>query len=129
MIKAFTKFSITTDIRKLLVANTGLTSMVGSNIYPLIAPEAVTGDTVLYYRDSYNKEQVQMGVYNDNCRVFICVVSDNYDRSIQIAENINDIIEGEHLNKDGYKYTCNLVDSTEDYEDKKYLQILLFQIK
>ena len=124
-----TKFNITTDIRKLLTANTGLTANVSSRIYPIVAPEGTVGDMVLYYRDQYSKEYTQMGIYSENCKVFLAIVSDNYDKSIQIVQLVNDIIEGVHTDSKGEKYECRLMDSTEDFQDFKYLQILLFEIK
>lgn len=127
--KATNKFKITTDIRNLLISNTGLTEMVGANIYPIIAPENTTGDVILYYRDEYSKEYTSGNlIVNENCKIFIAIISDDYDRSIAITEMVNDTIEGVHLDKNNYTYNCRLIDSTEDFEDKKYIQILLFQI-
>lgn len=127
--EAYNKFSITTDIRNILIGNSGITQMVGNNIYPIIAPENTTGDIILYYRDEYGKEYTNGNVIvNENCKIFIAILSENYDRSIQITEKVNELIEGTHLNKNNYKYNCRLIDSTEDFEDKKYIQILLFQI-
>lgn len=129
MIQAFTKFSITTDIRKLLIENVELQSIINSNIFPILAPEGTTGDFIIYYRDKYSKEYVQRGIINEQCTVWIGAVSDNYDRSQRIAQLINEAIEGNHKNTSGYDYECRLLDSTEDFEDKKYIQILVFEIK
>lgn len=129
MIQAFTKFSITTDIRKLLIENVELQSIINSNIFPILAPEGTTGDFIIYYRDKYGKEYTTFGISNEQCTVWIGAVSDNYDRSQRIAELINEAIEGKHKNTSGYDYECRLLDSTEDFEDKKYIQILVFEIK
>lgn len=128
IINAFNKFDITTHLRKLLI-NSDITNLVNNNIFPLIAPEGTEGDIILYYRDSYKKEYATKTIVNDTCNVFFAIVSDNYDKSIQIAKKLNEIVEGEHITDDNnYKYYCRLADSTEDYEDQKYLQILLFEI-
>lgn len=65
-----------------------------------------------------------MGLFSQQCRVFINVVSDNYDRSQDIAELILGVLEGDRSN--GLR--IRLKDSTEDYEDKKFIQVLLFEI-
>lgn len=127
--KAFTKFSITTDIRKLLIENVELKSIVNNNIFPILAPEGTTADFIIYYRDKYGKEYANFGIFNEHCTVWIAAVSDNYDRSQTIAELINEAVEGKHNNTSGYEYECRLIDSTEDFEDKKYIQILVFEIK
>lgn len=126
---SFPKFSITKEIRSILINDEIINEMVGNNIYPLIALENTKGDCILYYRDGYGKDYTSFGNYNDNCKVFIAIVSENYDRSISIAERIDEILEGEHLNINNNVYECYLADSTEDYEDKKYIQILLYKIK
>lgn len=128
MVKAFSKFKITNDIRKLLLGDTQIKSLVNNKIYPIVAPDGTTGDFIIYYRDAYGKDYTNFGVVNENCRVFIACISESYDNSINLIEKINDTIEGKHKNSNNYEYECRLIDSTEDFEDKKYIQILLFQI-
>jgi hypothetical protein len=127
--KAFTKFSITTELRKLIVADSGLTNWVGTNVFPIVAPEGTEGDTIIYYREKYAKQHTQFGIYEEKCNVTFIIVSEDYDRSIAITEALNDLIEGIHQNKDNYNYECRLVDSIEDLIDKKYIQTLQFEIK
>ena len=67
--KAFTKFSITTDIRTLLIENVELQSIINNNIFPLIAPEGTTEDFIIYYRDKYGKDYSNFGIYNEHCVV------------------------------------------------------------
>ena len=128
VIQAFNKFSITTDIRKLLLQDAELSILVGTNIFPVIAPEDTTGDIIVYYRHQYSKQYAGDIEVLDTCKIFFAIVSDNYDRSIKIAQTVNNIIEGTHYNSDNYGYKCHLADSTEDFSDKKYIQILLYNI-
>jgi hypothetical protein len=128
IINGFSKFSITTDIRNLLLQNEELASLVGTNIFPVIAPEETAGDFIIYYRDQYSKEYAGDIITLEACKIFFAIVSEDYDRSIQITELVNKIIEGTHYNTDNYMYKCLLKDSTEDYQDKKYIQILLFEV-
>ena len=66
-----------------------------------------------------------MGITTQVCKVYINVVSSDYDRGQDIAELIFGILQGDY--SDGMK--IQLVDSTEDYADKKYIQVLLFSIE
>lgn len=123
------KFSITTDIRKLLINNEELKSLIGNKIYPLFAPDNTTGDFIIYYRDEYAKEYATRGIItNENCKIWVAIVSDNYDKSVQIVELVNSILDGYHKDKNNNEYQCRLSDSTEDSADKKYIQILVFDI-
>ena len=67
--KAFTKFSITTDIRKLLIENVELNSLINNKVYPIVAPEETTEDFIIYYRDKYGKDYTNYGIYNEHCVV------------------------------------------------------------
>ncbi|WP_321425015.1 DUF3168 domain-containing protein [uncultured Bacteroides sp.] len=123
------KFSITTDIRKILINNEELKSLIGNKIYPLFAPDNTQGDFIIYYRDEYSKEYATRGIItNESCKIWIAIVSDNYDKSIQIAEKVNDLVDGIHTDSNNNQYQCRLKDSTEDSADKKYIQILVFEI-
>jgi len=129
-IQGFTKFSITTDIRKLLLDNEDLKALVNTNIFPINAPEETDGNCIFYYRDKSIPEYTMNDIIiNYKAVVTYAIRSDDYDESIEIVELANKIINGTHLNKDGYKYNCKLIESAEDLIDKKYFQILQFEIK
>lgn len=122
---AETKFRITTVIRQILLQNSDLVELIGDKIYPLYAPDDTEGDFVLYTRDEYSIDRTQMGIVIQRCKVYINVVSTDYDRGQEIAEKIFDILDGDY--SDGMK--IRMIDSTEDIADKKYVQVLLFSIE
>lgn len=128
-IKAQSKFRIGTTIRKLLIENEEVKKLVGDKIFPLVAPQSIEGDLIVYYRDEYSKDYTKMGVYNDNCKVFVTIVSDNYDRSQEIAEAVDNALEGTFFQNTENQIQIRLSDSTEDYADNKYIQVLLFEIQ
>lgn len=128
-IKAKSKFRIGTVIRKLLIENEAVKEFVGEKIFPLVAPQETKGDLIVYYRDEYSKDYTKMGVYNDNCKVYIVIVSEDYDRSQEIAEAVNEALEGTFFQNTDNQIQIRLSDSTEDYADSKYIQVLLFEIK
>ena len=128
-IKAKSKFRIGTVIRKILIDNEDVKQLVGDKIFPLVAPQSTEGDLIVYYRDEYSKDYTKMGVYNDNCKVYVTIVSDSYDRSQEIAEAVNNALEGTFFQNTDNQIQVRLSYSTEDYADNKYIQVLLFEIQ
>lgn len=123
---AESKFKITTKVRQALLANAEISAMVGSRIFPVVAPKNTKGDFIIYQRDEYSKDYTKQGIYQEACKVYVNAISEDYDRSQELAYQINEALEGFHqeLNMD-----IKLIDSTEDFEDNKYIQVLLFDIK
>jgi len=135
---AFSKFTITKELYSLLNSNTGLTSYVGENIYPIVAPQKDDSgneikECIVYYREKYSKEYIQNNiVVNEKCHITFVIVSSSYFKSIKIVELVNEIIEGVHQNESGYNYQCRLIDSDENVigvNNDKYIQVVTFEIK
>lgn len=122
--RADSKIKVTTEIRGILLSNPDIVAYVGDKIFPLYAVEGTYGDFIIYARDEYSIDYTKMGAFSQQCRVFVNVVSDDYDRSQNIADIILSTLEGDHSN--GLR--IRLKDSTEDTADKKYMQVLLFDI-
>lgn len=129
------KFKITTPIRKILLEAPDIMSLVDPNdpsdpedkgVYPVVAPKGTKGDFIVYQRDEYSREYTKMGVNSERCRVYINAISENYDRSKELAYQIDKSLSGFH---DDPKMEVKMVDSTEDFEDGKYIQVLLFEIE
>lgn len=125
MLPAGNKLGISSVIRNLLLRSEELKSLVSGKIYPLYAPEKTEGDFVLYKRDGHKSDYTKMGKSGTECRIFINTISDDYDRGLDIAQKICEILEGKY--SDGMEIW--LEDSTEETTDKKYIQVLLFSIK
>lgn len=117
------KFKIGTTIRNLLINDTDIKALVDDKIFPLIAPEGTEGDFIIYKRDEYSKDYTKDGIYRESCIIYITVVSDTYDKSQKIAILINDLLEGYEDN-----YNIRLTDSTEDFAEEKFIQVLKFNI-
>ena len=123
---AESKFKVTTKVRIALLDKAEIAAMVGNQIFPVVAPKDTKGDFLIYQRDEYSKDYTKMGISGQTCRVYVNAVSDDYDRSQELAYQINEALEGKHVDLGMDVY---LVDSTEDFEDGKYIQVLLFDIK
>lgn len=118
------KIKITREVRRILLDNVEIKALISEKIFPLYARENTNGDYILYTRDEYSIDYTKMGPLSQVCRIFINVISDDYDRGQDIAELVLSTLEGDHSN--GLR--IRLEDSTEDTTDKKYIQVLLFKI-
>lgn len=119
------KFTITTVIRSILLDNPEIVSMVGTKIFPLAAPADTPGDYIVYQRDGFKQSETKMGVYRQIPTVYIYIISDDYDRSQELASLVYNSLNGRFSNP---TMTISLEDSTEEFVDGKYIQILLFSI-
>ena len=128
-LNSYQKLFIGNDIRAILLNDEEIVKQVGSNIFPLIAPETTEGDFIIYIRNKYNKSAVKMGVYQDECEVAVVGISDNYDSAIALASKIDNALSGQHTLEGGVRLQITLSDSTETFEDDKYIETLVFTIK
>lgn len=132
---ADSKFKITSTIRQMLIDDEILRNYISVTvdgeleykIYPIVAPEGTVGDFIVYYREQYSKKYTKMGAYEQSCLVALAVISDDYDAAQNIADRINAILDGKHPDYD--IQSIQLEDSTEHFEEGKYMQILLFNVK
>lgn len=120
------KFKVTTEIRGILLGSPDVFDLVSDKIFPLVAPTDTIGDFIVYQRDGFKQEHTQMGVARQIPIVFVNAVSDDYDRSQELASLIYEALEGTFTDPD---MRIHLEDSTEDYEDGKYIQVLQFSIE
>lgn len=128
-LNSYQKWRVGNDIRSILLKNEDIVNQVGTNIYPIIASENTIGDFIVYVRNKYSKSAVKMGVYSDECEVAVLGISDNYDSAIALASKIDNALVGLHTLDNGVKIQITLVDSTETYDDDKYIETLVFNIK
>lgn len=126
---SFQKWWIGNEIRTLLLADSGISEMVGVDVYPVIAPENTNAEFIVYRRTAYRKETVKEGVYEDVCNMEIVAVSDKYDNALALAEMIDNCLTGKHETDEGEKFSMLLVYSSEGFDDNKYFQKLSFEIK
>ena len=78
-------FDITKEIRAILLESEIISLLIGDRVFPLMAPENTIGDYIVYQRDGYKQEYTKMGVASHYPVVFVTAVSEDYDRSNQLA--------------------------------------------
>ena len=121
-----TKFLAIKDIFSLLSNDPIIQSYVGRKIFPIVARQSVSGDFIAIQRDGYRVSYTKMGMAMQRSIFFITVVSEDYDRSLEIAERVFQVLHGDHTNPD---LRIRLEDYGEDFLDKKYVQVLKFNIE
>lgn len=120
------KLKITTEVRSILLNSPEIFELIGERVFPLVAPADTDGDFIVYQRDGYKTEYTKMGRCIDKPMVYINTVSDDYDRSQDLASIVYELLEGDF---ESPNMRIRLEDSTEDYADGKYIQVLLFSIQ
>lgn len=119
-------FKITAEIRAILLDSEDITKLIGRKIFPVIADENTNGDFIVYQRDGYKQDSTKFGISSQAPIVFVSAVSDDYGRSIDLASLIYDTLSGDFRNPDMH---IQLEDSTEDFIDNKFIQVLQFSIQ
>ncbi len=119
-------FKIATEIRAILLSSEDIKEAIGEKVFPIIAPENTVGDFIVYQRDSYKQDSTKFGIYQQVPIVNVVAISENYDRSQHLASLIYDTLSGDFADPDIH---IELEDSTEDFIDNKYIQVLQFSIK
>ena len=119
-------FRITAEIQSLLLQNGEIKGIVGGRVFPIMAPEGTDGDFIVYQRDELKQDYTKMGVASQTAVIYVTAVSDSYVRSNNLASLIYDTLSGDFENPDLH---IQLEDSTEDFIDKKFIQVLQFSIK
>ena len=127
--QSYQKWYIGNDIRNLLLADEAVSEQVGNHIYPIVAAEGTDGDFIVYSRQKYAKSSTKMGVYQDECQVAVVAISDNYDNAIALASKIDNALTGQQVVGDGIRIKLELIDSMETFDDNKFIETLLFEIK
>lgn len=113
-----------------LLSTDNIKSVVNNKVYPLIAPLNTSFPYLVFQRTStpYNTKD---NIYQDSINIEIIAVSDNYDKSVELAELIRNELEGKrNINIEEFRIaSIKLVDSSESYSNDAYLQSLTFNFR
>lgn len=126
---AYLKWWAGIDIRDILLANDEVSEITGGNVYPVVAPEGTEGNFILYRRVKYQREYSPMGLTSDVARIEFLAIADSYEESVTMAALLDSTLTGKHTNELGYSLTFTLHDSEESFDDMKYIQTLIFEVK
>ena len=113
----------------MLLARESLASLIGENVFPLYAPEGTVGDFILYQRTAGGSELNQMSLTSEWCEVTFNVVSDDYVKGVEIAEELRSALQDVYVDdKDQLVMTNSHEDFVGENNVVKYVQILVFSI-
>lgn len=120
------KFFVISDVFALLRSDSQLQELVGRKIFPIQAPRDTVGDFITVQRDGLldSQNSKMSGFALLRYGFYIAAVSEDYDRSLEIADRIFHVLNGQHD-------TCNIKmeDFAELVVDQKFIQILKFSIQ
>lgn len=102
-----------------------------TKIYPLVAENGTTYPYVVYFRTNINVQGISKDGYClDIVTYNIVAISDRYDESVEIANEIRRVMEKKKLITDDLVLHDNkLISATERYADNAYIQELTFECK
>lgn len=123
--RADKKFKAIKEIFSLLSNDPTIQTFVGDKIYPLVAPQDVEGDFIALRRDGYRRQDTKMGVAIQQSVFYVFVISEDYDRSLDIADVVYDVLEGDYPRD----LRIRMDDYTEEYVDQKFIQVLRFNLE
>lgn len=124
---AESKFKVTTIVRDKLLNDSEIVTLIDDKIYPVVAPDGTIGDFIAYQRDGYSKQRSVMGTALTKPLIYVSAISEDYDRSQHLAYLIDKCLDPE-VNDPDSDLKMHLIDSTEDFADGKFIQVLLFEI-
>lgn len=129
--KQQTKFGICSLIREMLLKDESIKEKVQDKIFPIEAPEDTEGSYITYQRDEYSIDRTKQGIWDQECIVYIYIVSPDYDESNEIADLVFKVLDNKfNINNDTQSIrSIQMTDSTEDKVTDKYIQTLQFEIK
>ena len=115
--------SATKEILNVLNGNEVFFTKYGEKIFPLIAENSTTFPFIVVERNGINPIYSKQHTYHDNVAITINVVSKSYAESVEIAEDVRNILNDK---KNHFFSLIRLTNVTENYADDAYTQTLSF---
>lgn len=118
-------FNVTDEIVSILMADARIARIVRNKVFPIVAPHNTPGSFIVYQRDGYKQQDTKTGVAVRQPLVVISCVADRYVESQQLASLVYETLSGRFVEP---CMEIRLEDSTEDFIDKKFMQVLQFSV-
>lgn len=111
-----------------LIEDDVIQSYVGSRVFPLVAEQSTTFPFIVYYRNGVqNTNYTKDGYSEDSVEFTVIAVSNKYDSSLMIANQIRKVLEKKKITSEDMVITnIRLVDIDESWSDNSYIQTLNF---
>jgi hypothetical protein len=121
--------NLNSAIYTLLTTNTGFTAVVGTKVYPIIAPNDTQSPYVVIERD-FSVEYTRDGQSHNESNLEITVLGTSYNQSVSIAVIIDNILNFYSGSSSGIEIKdIRLISCTETYQDESFIQKLIYSMK
>lgn len=98
--------------------------------YPLVADNNAKYPFIVYRRQNLQSSRTKDGICEDVVTVEIIVVSNTYEASIDIAQQVRRLLERQSVAFDDIEINDGTITmATEEYNDNAYVQRMQFQFK
>jgi hypothetical protein len=99
-------------------------------VYPLVADNDAKYPFVVYQRNNLYYDTSKDGIYREVAVVQVKIVSDTYNSSTYLANEVRDRLdESEGTFEDYYVVSCHLSGASEMYSSNAFIQTLEFTIE
>lgn len=103
---------------------------LSSKIYPLVAKADTTYPFVVYSRTNLYPTYCKDGVIENTLDVQVIAVSDNYVESLEVANQIRNVLELKRYKDENIFITdCRLSSVAEEFIEDAFIQKMTFTIK
>lgn len=93
------------DIRDILLADEELSELVGTRIFPLVAPADTEGAFITYGMEKYDIMRTKFGAYDEIATFTYYIFSSDPDEALEIAEAFRRVILGVRIDGRGLDIT------------------------
>ena len=116
-------------IYSILSSTTGVTSIVGTSIYPLIIPEKGTLPCIIFKR-GFNNNYTKDGLNDSDSTIDLTILATDYEKAIDISTAVFNCLNMYRGEANGiHIYAIHLVGGDEDYTEGAFIQKLNFEVK
>lgn len=123
---AINQFNVASVLAALLRADSAIAERVGTRVFPVVAPENTPGDFIIYQRDGYEEQGSKTGLALRSPCVFISCITVGYEAGQQLAARVYDVLMQPGIVAPGVY--VRMTDSTEDYYERKFAQVMKFTV-
>lgn len=123
-----TGISVGLYINKKLNSNTDFTDLVGDKVFPITTKKEISFPFVVYKRDGLTPNYTKDSLCGDVVNTTFIVASDEYFKSVEIAEALRSTLENKRSKEYGIT-EIKLVSASEDTIEDTFVQVLVFSFK
>ena len=118
--------SIIRQIRSILLNNANLVSLVGNKIFPLVAEAETKNPFIVIKRNSLTVSYTKDSNINDDNIIILSIIADDYEKVVQIAEEVRNSLENY---RDNFILESRITNVSDNYNYDIYNIDISFKIK